>query len=168
MEKKEHYDELEEKIALLEEKVLRLGRLKNAGEVNEMTINKILDSIPIPFFYKDANGIYQHCNEVFAETILGLKKENIIGNSLYDLAESIPKSRADKYHYKDEQIFQQGKRQYYDAKVQCADGIARYYYFHKIPFIVESEILGIFGLMLDVSQYKRALLELDKMNAIWI
>jgi len=168
MEKKEYDYELEEKIALLEAKVLRLGRLENAGKINETTINKVLDSIPIPLFYKDVNGIYLHCNEVFAETIIGLKKEKIIGNSLYDLAASIPKNRADGYHYRDEQIFQQVKRQNYDAKVQCADGVVRYYHFHKIPFIVDSDILGIFGLMLDVSQYKRALLELDKMNAILI
>ena len=168
MEKKEFCSELEEKIALLEEKMLRLGQLENTGEVNEGMINTVFDSVPIPLFYKDANGIYQHCNEAFAEIILGLKKENIIGNSLYDLVESIPKSRADGYHYKDEEIFKQGKLQDYEAKVQCADGVVRYYHFHKIPFAANNKILGIFGLMFDVSQYKRVLLELDKMNAILI
>ncbi len=57
----------------------------------------LFESIPVPIFYKDTNGIYKECNNAFAEYI-GLKKEEIIGKSVYDIS---PKELANIYYEAD-------------------------------------------------------------------
>src|SRR4030042_3069566 len=44
-------------------------------------LNILIDTIPSPLYSKDVNGIYLSCNKNFAEQILGLPREKIIGSS---------------------------------------------------------------------------------------
>ncbi|MGB5446895.1 MAG: diguanylate cyclase, partial [Psychromonas sp.] len=88
----------------------------------------------------------------------------ITGRSLYDLPDLIPKKNADIYYQKDAELLKKMTQQSYEAKVKCADGIERYYHFYKSTLVVDNKILGLVGVMLDVSQYKNTLSELDKIN----
>lgn len=164
MKQKINYDMLQEKIAQLEAKVVQSNFLENNGKLNKTAISNLFETIQIPFFYKDIHGKYQYCNHAFEENIFGLKKENIIGKSLYDFVDKIPARRIDRYRNKDVQLFRGEKRQDYESKVKCADGIARYYHFHKVAFIVDDKVLGLFGLMLDINNYESTLETLDKLN----
>lgn len=61
-------------------------------------MKKLFDTIPNPIFYKSKDGVYEQCNNAFSKTILGVPKEKIIGKTLYDLKEYIPKKYADIYY----------------------------------------------------------------------
>ncbi len=126
----------------------------------------LFDTIPNPMFYKDVNGVYQHCNDAFSKNILGIKKEKIIGKTLYDLPTLIPKEHADIYYEKDEELLSEPSVQVYEASVKCSDGITRDFNFYKSSFVVNNEILGLVGVMLDISEYKNTLKLLDEKNEI--
>lgn len=160
-----NYDVLDRTMAWLEAKLSLFAGSCNDVKVNDTSLRELFDKVPIPFFYKDINGIYRYCNQVFAETILGLDKDKVAGKSLYDFPNEIPKEKADMYQRKDAELFKEVTRQNYEAKVLCADGSTRYYHFYKRTLAVDNEILGLFGIMLDVSKYKNTLKELEKMNS---
>lgn len=152
--KKLSYEELESKVDFL----------KHDLKINNSFLKKLFDTIPNPMFYKDKDGVYQHCNDAFSKTILGIPKEEIIGKSLYELPHVIPKELADIYYEKDKELFLEAKEQFYEGKVKCSDGKIRDYHFYKSSFVADGEIIGLVGIMLDVSDYKKALLELDEKN----
>lgn len=88
---------------------------------------------------------------------MGLSKEKIVGRSLYDLKEAIPKDLANRYSSQDEKLIQKGGVQIYESKVQCADGIRRDFCFNKAAFKDEAgDIEGLIGVMQDVTASKRA------------
>ena len=62
----------------------------------------LLDTIPNPIFFKDAQGAYLGCNKAF-ENYFGVTRKEIIGKSVYDLS---PKELADEYHRMDLEAFQ--------------------------------------------------------------
>lgn len=62
---------------------------------------RFLESADAPIFVKDINGVYRYCNKAFADC-LGLKKEEIIGKTAYDI---VPKNLADIYTARDQALF---------------------------------------------------------------
>jgi PAS domain-containing protein len=65
---------------------------------NKLNFLEILvDTIPVPVFYKDQKGVYQGCNELFAKMILGSSKEKVTGRSIDELFEVIPEELGDIY-----------------------------------------------------------------------
>lgn len=163
---KPSYTELESKVESLESTLLLLDSLKKNIKVNDSFLKMLFDIIPSPMFYKDRSGIYRHCNDAFSKTILGISKDEILGKSLYDLPDVIPKEHADIYYEKDKELLLNAGVQFYEAKVRCSDGLDRYFNFYKSTFEIDGEILGLVGIMLDISEYKTTLIELDKKNKI--
>jgi len=115
-------------------------------------LETLIDTIPSPVFYKDVNGVYLGCNKAFADTILGVKKESIVGKSLFDLPYKIPTERAKSYYEKDIALSRSGGTQVYDDDVMCADGVVRHYVFYKATYGGENGVTGIVGVMLDISK----------------
>lgn len=161
------YEMLEEKIKLLESSVALMDSLKSEIKLNNSFLEMLFDAIPNPIFYKDREGIYQNCNDAFSKIILGISKEDIIGKSLYEFPNLIPKELADIYDEKDQELIDHPGSQSYESKVQCSDGITRHYNFYKATFMSDfQEVLGIVGVMLDISDYKKTLAELDEKNKV--
>jgi PAS domain S-box-containing protein len=120
-------------------------------------LKTLLDTIPNPVFYKDTAGIYRGCNKAFAEQILGLPEENIVGCSLFDLEEVIPRELARTYYRQDQALVKNPGTQFYESKVRCADGVKRHFLFNKATFCdADGEVAGIVGVMLDITQRKLA------------
>lgn len=151
------YEELQDRVRHLE------GLLKGAAESSETVENSLLflrtllDSIPMPVFYKTADGIYQNCNAAFAERILGHPAEEIMGKSLFDFEDHIPKDLAQRYHAKDNELIEHPGTQIYEARVQRSDGSLGDYIFYKASLKdVSGRATGIIGIMLDISVRKEA------------
>lgn len=116
----------------------------------------LLDTIPNPIFYKDIKGIYQNCNDAFANIILGIPKEKIINKTLLDLPDEIPFELAQIYIQADQKLFDNPGKQEYKAQVSCADGIIRTYMFYKSTVENETgQVIGLVGIMLDISQLEK-------------
>ena len=149
-----------------EQLTLKIAFLEKESKFNNFFLKKMYDIMPSPMFYKNKDGVYEHCNDAFSKLILGIPKEAIIGKTLYDLGHVIPKENADIYYEKDRELFLTAKEQFYEGKVKCSDGITRDYHFYKSSFVMDNEIIRLFGLMLDVKKKKKALLDLDEKNRL--
>ena len=117
------------------------------------SLQVLLDAIPAPIFYKDANGIYRGCNVAF-ERYLGLSREQIVGKSVYDIS---PRDLADVYYRADKALFDRPGVQTYEANVAYADGVRRDVTFYKATFLGPDGALGgLVGTILDITERKRA------------
>jgi len=167
MKKKPTYEELEAKVALLEKKVLLVDTLENEINSNKQFLQILLDTIPNPVFYKDITGIYQNCNDAFSKTILGIPKEDIIGKTLFDLRDVIPHELAKGYHDKDISLYKTPGTQVYEGNVKCANGSMKSFIVYKAT--VENnlnEVIGIVGVMLDITEIKENQMKLDEKNKV--
>ena len=127
----------------------------------------LLNTIPNPVFYKNIDGVYNHCNVAFCELILGIPKEIIIGKSLFDIPEYIPYKLAKIYKEKDDYLFENPGSQVYESDVKCSDGEIRRFKFHKATLSdANDKVIGIVGVMLDVTEIYKKQIELNKKNTL--
>lgn len=126
-------------------------------------LQTLIDTIPSPVFYKDAEGGYLGCNKAF-EAYVGRSKADIVGITVYDVA---PKELADVYRAADLALFRNPGVQTYEASVRYADGASHDVVFYKATFNdADGNLAGLVGIMLDITQRKaaeRALKESERM-----
>ncbi|WP_440947806.1 PAS domain S-box protein [Methanosarcina sp. T3] len=119
-------------------------------------LETLLDTIPAPVFYKDKEGVYRGCNELFARMILGSSKEKVTGCSTDELSEEISPELGNAYRRVDRQLLQRGGSQVYESKVMCSDGIVRQFLFNKAVYRnLNGTVEGLVGVMLDITGRKR-------------
>lgn len=161
------YEQLENKVKILETKIKKMNDMEKEISNHKQFLNILLDTIPNPVFYKDINGIYQTLNDAFSKTILGIPKEKIIGKSLFDLPDEIPFELAKLYEKKDKELFNNPGTQVYEGRVKCANGELRTFYFYKATvFNIYNKVIGLVGVMLDVTDLKKVQMKLDDQNKL--
>jgi PAS domain S-box-containing protein len=115
-------------------------------------VQALMDTIPAPVFYRDTDGIYHDCNRAFEE-LVGLKKEEIIGKTIWDF---FPKFYADHYKYKDDLIIEHPYVQRYEYELQNARGEKYDVLFSKTAlFRADGTVAGIVGVIMDISDRKK-------------
>lgn len=137
-----------------------LSAFRDIGELQEAQnerkeqldfLSQLLESLPLPVFYKDIDGVYRGCNEAFA-SFIGQSKDENLGRTVFDLA---PKAQADVYHETDDALFRQGGQQLYETSVIDNDGVRHEVIFHKATYADSNGcIAGIVGAILDVTDSK--------------
>ncbi|HRY15330.1 MAG TPA: PAS domain-containing protein, partial [Candidatus Competibacteraceae bacterium] len=109
----------------------------------------LLESLPIPVFYKDSNGVYIGCNKAF-EMFIEKPRSEIIGKSVFDMA---PRELAERYHAMDQSLFDQPGTQTYEWLVRRSDGAMRNVVFHKATYCrVDGSVIGLIGAISDVTE----------------
>lgn len=131
-------------------------------------LETFLDTIPSPVFYRNLEGIYQGCNEIFTRHILGRPKEEVIGHSMYEFRNQFSEETLNKSVYYDRILLKEGKSLPHELKIKCAiDGELRDFLAHKATYNdISGEIIGIVGVMLDITERKKAELALLKTEEI--
>jgi PAS domain S-box-containing protein len=113
-------------------------------------LNSLIQTIPCPLFYKNAEGKYTGCNRAFEE-FLGRKREEIIGKDVFELA---PRDIAEEYFRRDRDLFTRPGQQIYEWKVKTARGI-RNVIFHKATFNdADGRVGGLIGVILDITDHR--------------
>ena len=129
-------------------------------------VEQLLGAIPTPIFFKDIHGAYMGVNKAFEE-FYGLTSGSIIGKTVYDIS---PPDLAEIYDKADRNLLASGGAQTYEARVKCANGIEKDVVFFKAIFsTTHSEVGGIVGVILDVTQQKiaeRHILRLNRAMAV--
>jgi len=117
----------------------------------------LLDAIPVPIFYKDMDGVYLGCNELFARKVAGIPKEKIINRTIYEMEHNIPEDLIPIYEEYDRKLLREGRPQSYVAKAMCANGELREFQFNKSFYNDTSgKKLGIIVVMQDITELKQA------------
>jgi diguanylate cyclase (GGDEF)-like protein/PAS domain S-box-containing protein len=123
----------------------------------ESFLESLLDTIPIPVFWKDRQGRYLQLNKAFQD-FLGITKEQFVGKSVFEVN---PYELAKVYHAKDEELFAAGGIQRYEYKARNAQREDRDVEYTKAVFHdAEGRQAGLIGAILDITERKRAETEL--------
>lgn len=124
-------------------------------------LQKTIDAIPTPVFFKDTEGRYVMCNQAYSTDVIGVEQENIIGKTALELSKYFPREYADLYLEKDIQLIKEQGVQVYEGPIKCADGETRQYIVtKKLIKNYNGEYDGILGVMQDVNHIVRSQKEL--------
>ena len=124
-------------------------------------LEQLLDAIPSPIFFKDAEGRYLGVNHAF-ERFFGQRREELVGKTVFDVA---PKELAENYYRADCELLARRDTQIYESAVLCADGVKRDVVFYKAVFFsTEGKARGIVGIILDITDRKRAERSITQLN----
>ncbi|UEM03026.1 PAS domain S-box protein [Skermanella rosea] len=117
----------------------------------------LLDTIPLPVFFKDMDGVYLGANRAF-EQALGLERGGIRGLRVTDLADP---ETAEVYAEVDRDLRLHGGSRTFETKVRHADGSLRAAVISKAVFLnAASQRAGIVGVFSDIDEIRRREAEL--------
>ncbi|WP_206956350.1 bifunctional diguanylate cyclase/phosphodiesterase [Trinickia acidisoli] len=123
----------------------------------EAFLESLLDTIPIPVFSKDRQGRYLQLNRAFQD-FLGIPKEQFVGKTVFEVN---PPELATIYLAMDEELFANEGIQRYEYKARNASKEDRDVEYSKAVFHdAEGRQAGIIGAILDITERKRAEVEL--------
>ena len=114
-------------------------------------IQVLITTIPVPIFYKDAEGRYLGCNSAFEEHIC-ITREQIVGRTDRDL---VPPDQAELFQQMDRSIMETRQVQIQESSLVCADGSRHDVIFYKAPFLnSDGSVGGVAGAILDITERK--------------
>ncbi len=120
-------------------------------------MDTLVNTIPNPIYYKDADGIFQGCNRAFARDLLGLKRDRIIGSRPQQLPEAIDPAAAALWRRHELKMMDKEARHQFEMELPCADGSRREFLVTMAPVKDDrGMILGSVGVMLDLTEKNRA------------
>ncbi|MEI6315830.1 MAG: PAS domain S-box protein, partial [Syntrophus sp. (in: bacteria)] len=152
MTRKPTYEDLEQRIRVLEEESIIIKQAEESLRESEEKYRILLSESPDPTFSFTPEGQYRYVNRAFAEGV-GKPVEDIIGKSIWDV---FPKEEADMRFASLSQVFHTGKEQVIEVRVPRADGDR--YYITTITLIkdTEGEILSAICSSKDITDRKLA------------
>lgn len=123
-------------------------------------LQKIIDAIPNPVFYRDMDGVYQGCNRAF-EAGWGLSREEIVGKTVNDL---FPEETARMLQASDRVGPRGGAPQVVETQLCYADGRNHEVIIYKSTYDdTRGNAAGVVGSVVDISLRKRAEAERDRL-----
>ncbi|MBK5277106.1 MAG: diguanylate cyclase [Desulfuromonadales bacterium] len=124
----------------------------NALRENTFLLNTLLNTLPLPVFYKDSNCRYIGFNKAYEEFI-GKTSDQLLGKSVFDIA---PRELAEVYHAKDLELLRNQGSQIYESQVKDMRGVLHDVVFHKAAFMDSGgRTLGLIGAIIDITKRKR-------------
>jgi PAS domain S-box-containing protein len=125
-------------------------------------LETLIDEIPVSIFYKNTKGKYTGCNKHYAE-LLGLKKDEIIGKNVYEVHK---KELADVYFEADTRLFEAPGVHVYESQIDHSNGTRLDILINKATFSnKDGHVSGIIGVVVDISDRKRAEKEKDELES---
>ncbi len=116
-------------------------------------LQQLIDTIPVPVYYKDAQGVYLGCNAAF-EAFLDLPKKDIVGKTVHEV---VPQERADKHYEADLALLSNPGEQIYEVSGIYKNGSQRDVIFHKATFVDATDcVAGTVGTLMDITERKQA------------
>ena len=115
-------------------------------------VRQLIEAIPGPVFYKDANARYLGFNRAFEEYI-GRPASELVGKTPHEVESGV---LADHYLAIDLELLEQGGSRIYESQVRFAKGEMRDVMFYKAAFTLpDGAVGGLVGVMLDITERKR-------------
>lgn len=149
----------------LSREVIERERVESDLREKSEWIRVLMDTLPNPLFYKDANGRYVGCNKAF-EDFLGTFRAEIIGRDVYGLDRH--HEFADKVKAKDEELFRNPGLQIYEWVITNRHGEPRNVLVHRATLSdPEGRVSGIVGIIVDITDHKRVESALRESETRW-
>jgi PAS domain S-box-containing protein len=124
-------------------------------------LSTLLDTIPVPIFYRDLSGLYLGCNASFEE-FTGIRRDQLIGKPAYDQPFSGPSEMKEG---NDIRVFPGHGQETRELTMRCKDGSMHDVLFFGAPFFnAEGKVGGVIGTFLDITERKQMEKALAEMN----
>ncbi len=147
--------------------VTERNRAQQELRSNLLFLQKLMDTIPIPVFYKDSQGRYLGANFLFSRQIIGLPFDQIAGKNMFDLKTAIPPEQAGFHYQKDIELIQSQTNQSYESEFRCADGIVRTFLVSQAVYQdPDGRKTGIIGVMTDITDRHRHEIEIERARCL--
>jgi diguanylate cyclase (GGDEF)-like protein/PAS domain S-box-containing protein len=145
------------------EDITEAVRAEKALREQYQFLQKLIDTMPAPIFYKDRAGIYRGCNRAYTDHV-GLSREAIVGKTVYEVH---PPQQADIYFHADEELFRNPGAQTYETTIRYADGTLHNVVYSKATYTdTEGNVDGLIGVILDITDRKRMEERLERMAVL--
>ncbi len=120
---------------------------------------KIIDTLPIPIYYRDTKGVYQMCNHAH-ERFTGRPRESMIGKSVFEIH---PKEAAETYYGRDQELLANPGEQVYETAIRHIDDTLHNVIMNKAVIRNNNdEIIGIVGSINDITELKKTQKNLER------
>ena len=122
-------------------------------------MNKLVESIPNPVFFKDVNGVFIGCNSQYLK-FTGKKREEVIGKTLADF---MPPGKRAHFEHKDIELLHNPGTQIYEMTHIDPTGKEIHTLITKATFSHKNEnTRGIIGQIIDITESKAVELKLKQ------
>ena len=116
---------------------------------------KLVDSLPVPVFFKSRDGRYLGVNRAWEE-FFGIEAAAFIGKEVADLYPGDP-AIAEKHAAMDRLLYQNPGRQSYEITVRARDGRLHDTIYYKATYTdAQGQIGGLVGTIIDITSRTRA------------
>ena len=134
--------------------VTELRRAERSAAERSHFLEELLETLPVPVFYKDTDLRYVGCNEAFPR-LLGRSRDEVIGKSVFDV---YPSAVAKHYDASDRAVLAHPERPHEsEFEMPGQGGAQRYVITHKAAYSdVGGKPAGIVGVDLDVTEMREA------------
>ncbi|MBE7375680.1 response regulator [Pseudomonas lopnurensis] len=115
----------------------------------------LLNTLPYPVFFKDAQGRYLGCNQAFLEAF-AMREEDLLGKTVHDLVK-LPVDKRLFFQAQNQALLQQGGTLTVETEIPLADG-----QLHPIIYTLasftgsEQGISGLVGTLIDIGAQKES------------
>ena len=121
--------------------------------------DQIIDAVEASIYWKDLSGKYLGCNK-YMEKMSGINRNQIIGNTDYGLPW---KDQANKIREIDQLVVANRKKYQTEEQATLGNGVVKIFLSSKKPLVGENdEIIGVIGVSIDITDYKRFEYEFEK------
>jgi PAS domain S-box-containing protein len=146
-------DELISELADLRRRVAEMDQddREQADRLQEQNIflQTLIEAIPMPVYYKDAEGRYTGCNKRF-EKFTGKSRVEFIGKTVHATA---PEELSEFIYQKDQALLARGGTQVYRLETEMIEVKRRDAVFHKAAFNnAEGRLMGLVGVIQDITE----------------
>jgi diguanylate cyclase (GGDEF)-like protein/PAS domain S-box-containing protein len=133
---------------------------KKKVSYNLKFLETLMDAIPSPIYYMDEYGKYKHCNTAFGE-FLGVKEEEIIGNTAYEVYE---KEVAEIYDKENKVLIEKKGIEIKESKLIHKDGTYHDVICSKAVVVdEEGNAKGLVGVAIDITEHRK---DTEKINKL--
>jgi PAS domain S-box-containing protein len=140
--------------------VSEFRRVQEELRKNLNFLQNLIDTIPIPIFYKTPHDEYIGCNTAFG-TFIGRKGEDIIGKNPFDL---LPKEIAEQCHRTTEAVLRNGSLSPYEFEMNVRGELQQYIGYKALFYGTDGKVGGVVGTMIDITGIKRMEKEKERMQ----
>lgn len=132
-------------------------------EEKENVLKVVMETLPGMVFYKDKEGKYVYANKEFDNFYNGKGIDELIGKTNFDIHPT--EELAIKYTKEDTEVLEKKQSIKAETILQFEDGKEIYTEAVKVPVIdKKDEVVGVVGLILDVTEKKKAEEQLKKIS----
>ncbi len=89
---------------------------------NLQFIHTLIDTLPNPVFYVDAQRTYVGCNRAFAQQVAGLKAHQVVGRTMGSEQDPLPEGIGHRHGDVFDRLLAEGGTETFSETLHCADG----------------------------------------------